>query len=146
MKGRTKKNILLIFFSIAVIAAVGGFLLWNKPHQNIKDAGAIKTNAVNLYHVFITDSLKAKTMYLNKVVVVSGTVKQVSTNQQNQQLILLNTSVPYGSVNCTMEENASNPKANDSILLKGICAGYMGGDMEMGLPGDVFLIRCYPSN
>jgi riboflavin synthase alpha subunit len=79
------------------------------------------------------------------VVEVSGKITQVSLNQQHQQIILLKTNVSGGSVNCTMEEKANNIKAGDSIVLKGICSGYIGGDMDMGLPGDVFLIRCYPS-
>jgi riboflavin synthase alpha subunit len=44
-----------------------------------------------------------------------------------------------------MEENVRNVKAGDSILLKGICMGYTGGDQDIQLPGDVFLIRCYHS-
>jgi hypothetical protein len=42
-----------------------------------------------------------------------------------------------------MEENVKIVKAGDSILLKGICMGYTGGDQDIQLPGDVFLIRCY---
>ena len=74
---------------------------------------------------------------------VSGEITQASMNQQHQQIILLKTNVSGGSVNCTMEEKANNIKAGDSIVLKGICSSYMGGNMDMGLPGDVFLSRCY---
>ncbi len=54
--------------------------------------------------------------------------------------------IPDASVNCTMEENVNNIKAGDTILIKGICSGYINGDIDMGLPGDVFLIRCYYFN
>lgn len=131
--------------ALAFTAAVAGYFLWNKPHQDIKDANAVETNAIALYNIFITDSAKAKSTYLNKVVIVSGIVKEVSANQEHQQIILLKTSVPDASVNCTMEENTNSFKAGDTIVLKGICVGYIGGDADMGLPGDVFLIRCYRS-
>jgi hypothetical protein len=145
MGGTVKKNILFIFMALVFIVAVAGYLLWNKPHENIKDADGIETNAVALYNIFITDSAKAKSTYLNKVVIVSGIIKEVSVNQQHQQIILLKTSMPDASVNCTLEENANSFKAGDAIMLKGICIGYIGGDPDMGLPGDVFLIRCYRS-
>ena len=145
MKRRVRKNILFIFLAFVITAAIAGYLLWNKPHRNIKDANGIETNAIALYNIFITDSAKAKSTYLNKIVIVSGIVKEVSVNQQHQQIILLKTSVPDASVNCTMEENTNNCKAGDTIRLKGICVGYIGGEADMGLPGDVFLIRCYRS-
>jgi hypothetical protein len=119
--------------------------MWNKPHRNVKDAEAVKITAIDLYKIFTTDSASVKSTYLNKVVAVSGEVKQVSLNQQNQQIILLKTHDPDASVNCTMEENANSIKAGDSIVVKGICSGYISGDINMGLPGDVFLIRCYIS-
>jgi len=143
MKGKQKKNILIFFIAIVLIAVVTVYMMWNKPHLNVKDADAIKITAVDLYKIFTTDSASAKTKYLNTVVAVSGEVKQVSLNQQNQQIILLKTRDPDASVNCTMEENANSIKTGDTIVVKGICSGYISGDIDMGLPGDVFLIRCY---
>ncbi len=120
-----------------------GYLLWNKPHRNVKDADAIETNAIDLYNVFISDSAKANATYINKVVKVSGTISDISVNQKKQRIILLKTSVPGASINCTMEKNINNYKAGDTIILKGICSGYIPGDADVGLPGDVFLVRCY---
>ena len=136
------------FWSLAVVIITGviiGYKLWNKPHENIKNASAIKINAIALYNTLANDSLHTPSSLINKVLVVSGKVKRVSENQQKQQVILLETNVPDGSVNCTMEEKVKIVKAGDSILLKGICMGYTGGDQDIQLPGDVFLIRCYHS-
>ena len=91
----------------------------------------------------MSHSSQANITYLNKVIKVSGTIWDISVNQKHQQIILLKTSVTGASVNCTMEENINNYKAGDKIMLKGICSGYIPGDTDMGLPGDVFLIRCY---
>ena len=143
MRRRFRKYIVLFLAALIVIAAMIGYRAWNKPHENIEDAVAIKTNARLLYNSLANDSLNAKSDFINKVVMVSGKVKQVSENQQKQQVILLQTNIADGSVNCTMEENIKNIKVGDSISLKGICMGYTGGDSDMELPGDVFLIRCY---
>ena len=143
MRRRFRKYIFLFLAVIITVAAIIGYRAWNKPHENIEDAVAIKTNAILLYNSLAHDSVNAKSNFINKLVMVSGKVKQVSENQEKQQVILLQTDIPDGSVNCTMEENIKNIKVGDIILLKGVCMGYTGGDTDMGLPGDVFLVRCY---
>ena len=145
MKRNPKTNILIFFIALVIIGVAAGYMMWNKPHENVKDASAVKISAINLYKIFTSDSAKATSMYLNTVVAVSGEVVQVSNNQQKQQVILLKTQTAGASINCTMEENANNVKAGDTIVLKGICSGYIGGDPDMGLAGDVFLTRCYIS-
>lgn len=146
MRKKTKRNIFLIFIAIVIAIAIVGYSIWNKSHLNVKNATALKTNAIALYSGLSKNDTLSKSIYLNKVVEVSGEINQISLNQQHQQIILLKTNVSGGSVNCTMEEKVNNIKAGDSIVLKGICSGYIGGDMDMGLPGDVFLTRCYPSS
>lgn len=133
---------LIVIFVAAVII---GYHEWNKPHKNVKNAEAVEASAVALYNGLAHDNTNAKLRFINKVVAVSGRVKQLSENQQNQQIVLLRTNIYDGSVNCTMEENIQNIKVGDTILIKGICIGYSGGDSSIGMPGDVFLIRCYPS-
>jgi len=139
------RNILFIFIGVALCAFIIGYRIWNKPHSDVKDADAVETNAISLYNSFTSDSAKAKSVFLDKIIKVSGVVEKVLVNQQQQQIILLKTSVSGASVNCTMEQNRNKIKQGDKVVLKGICSGYINGDTEMGIPGDVFLIRCYPS-
>jgi tRNA_anti-like len=135
------------FFGGAVIIFItvltAAYLLWNKPHKNVEAAAAVEVAASDLYNLFITDSLKAKKIYVDKVVLVSGQVEKISVNQQQQNIILLKTAVSGAYINCTMEKNAEVFKQHENIKIKGICSGYISGDVEMGLPGDVFIIRGY---
>jgi hypothetical protein len=145
MERKTKRNIFSIFIAMIVIAAVIGFMMWNEPHRDIKDSTALKTTAVVLYSNLTKDSARMKSKLVNQVVEVSGEVKNVLKNQKGDQIILLKTNTSGGSINCTMEEKISNVKPGDTISIKGLCSGYIGGDPDIDLPGDVFLIRCYPS-
>jgi len=120
-----------------------GYVMWNKPHKNVKDASAVKITAAELYHSFIADSAKARTLYTDKVVEVAGEITKVTLNQQAQQIILLKTAVDGAYINCTMEEKADGHKVGGNISIKGICSGYISGDIDMGLPGDVFIVRGY---
>jgi len=145
MKKENKRTLFTFFVAIIVISGIISYSIWNEPHKDIKNATAIKTTATALYSNLTKDSVNMKSIFINKVVVVSGEVKQVSKNQKDQQVILLKTNIPDGAVNCTMEEKINSIKPHDTISIKGICSGYIGGEMDMGLPGDVFLIRCYHS-
>lgn len=139
-----KRVILISAIVIVLAAALTAYMQWNKPHKDVKDASGIKISAIELYSGFITDSVKAKTRYTDKVVLVTGEVAKLALNQQDQQIILIKTAVPGAYINCTMEEKTEAFKEGDHIGIKGICSGYIAGDADMGLPGDVFLIRGYP--
>lgn len=142
MTNKSKRKIFLIIITIAAGFSIYTYFLWNKPHKNIEDAAAIKINAVSLYNTFIKDSAKAKAVYLNNVIQVSGIVKAASLNLKNKQVILLETAISGAYINCTLEKKYLNFKTGDTISLKGICVGYIDGDEEMGIPGDIYLIRC----
>jgi hypothetical protein len=139
-----KKRILIILGLIILAGAITIYLEWNKPHRDIKDASGIQTTAANLYKQLTTDSEYHKAALINKVVIVSGKVSHAQSNQKGQPIILLETGVPGASVNCTLEENIQKSiKTGDTISVKGICSGYISGEEDMGLPGDVYMIRCY---
>ena len=143
MTKKTKKTILYSILGLIVIAAGTGYYLWNKPHKDVKHASGIAVSAAELYLTFSTDSVKAKNTYTDKVLEVKGDVVNVTVNQQGQQVILLKTATADASVNCTMEEKATAAKPGDVMIIKGICSGYIAGDADMDLPGDVFITRGY---
>jgi hypothetical protein len=128
---------------IAIAAASIGFYLWNKPAVNVSDANGVKAAAAVLYKIFSTDSALAKKEYAQQIVEVAGMVNGTSVNQQNQIVVLLHTGVEGANINCTMEGKAEPVKTGDSIIIKGICNGIGQVDADLGIAGDVYLIRCY---
>jgi len=141
---KNKKAIFIVIGFIILTGAVIGYLIWNKPQPDIKDASGIGISAVDLYKQLSTDNQYHKASLIGKVLIVSGEVTQVQMNQKGQQLILLQTKTSGASVNCTMEQKIEKRvNTGDTILIKGICSGYISGDADMGLPGDVYMIRCY---
>lgn len=139
-----KKKIVAGAVLIITLLATGmGLYLWNKPHTNVAGAEAIKTEAIPLYQSFTSDSVNAKKQFLQQVVEVKGVTSKISTNQQNQQVVLVKTATDGASINCTMEKADSEIKAGDSVVLKGICEGLGQGDADLGIPGDLYLVRCY---
>jgi len=140
-----KKALLITILVLVLAATLTGYILWNKPHKDVKAASGLKVQAADLYNHFIADSASAKNKYTDKIVEVTGEVARLAVNQQDQQIILIKTQVNGAFINCTMEEKLDELKEGSTITIKGICSGYIGGDADLGLPGDVFLIRGYPS-
>lgn len=143
MTKKTKKTIL---FSILGITAVGiaiGLYLYFKGPVNIKDSLGKKVSSTILYQGFIADSIAAKKEYIDQILEVSGIVTRVSENQQKQVIVFLKTDTPGSAINCTMEGPPENIRENNSLIIKGICTGLGSGDADLGIPGDVYLGRCY---
>ena len=141
MQRKSKRKIVVFVALLVALSAFVGYGIWNKPHRDVRNATPVKVNAATLYKILSGKNPSDKSNFNNKVLSVSGTVKQVLENHLRQQVILLKTDTEEGAVNCTMEEKFENVKEGYSVLIKGICIGYNAGDFD--LPGDVFLIRCY---
>lgn len=138
-----KKNIVIFILAIIIIGGAIGYYMFNKGPVNVKNAQAIKVDAVELYKSFLKDSVQAKQTYTNKILEVTGMVTRVSKNQQNQVIVMLQTNEEGAYINCTMEEEAVSPGENKQAVLKGICTGMGMSDPDLGILGDVYLIRCY---
>ncbi len=143
MNRKVSKTILLSIICIIAIAVALGYYFFNKGPADVKNSDAIKMEAPLLYVQFSSDSTQAIKKYSGKVIEVFGEVNAISTNQQNEKIILLKTNVGGASVNCTMEEEPGNIQLNDRVVIKGICSGIGQGDVDMGIPGDVYLTRCF---
>lgn len=142
MVGKAKKTGIIIVI-LVLIGAAGGYFFWNKPHKDVHAAEGIKVTAADLYQSFITDSTIANAKYIDKVVEVNGIVKSSSVNQQQQIVLSLQTKNDDAAINCTMEQKDVAVKDGTEVKLKGICTGIGEGDADLGIMGDVYLIRCY---
>jgi hypothetical protein len=143
---KTFRNIILILLVIGIIGLVTGYFMWNKPHLDVAKADATAVEAAALYASFSKDSASAKKQYHEKVLVVSGKVHGSIYNQQQQQVITLETGIPEAFVNCTMEKAAGTVSAGSNITIRGICSGMGQGDPDMGIMGDLYMTRCISSD
>lgn len=141
---RKHKKRLLIAASLILIGGLAtGYYFYNKGPVDVKSARGIEVEAAKLYQVFSTDSATAGKRYTGKIVTVSGTVKESTVNKSGEKVLLLSTSSDGGYINCTMEGELVKADPGQPITLKGIAAGIGQGDADLGIPGDVYLTRCY---
>ncbi len=133
----------LVLFVLAVAGLLTAYLLWNKPHRDVAEANAINIQAPELYRIFTTDSVAARKQFLEKVLLVEGQLQRVGENQQKQVVATLVTGTEGAYINCTFEGKASGLQTGKSVTIKGICGGLGQGDPDLGIPGDLYLTRCY---
>jgi len=142
-----KKKYVLISITVILLLLLGvSYYMYNKPAKDVRHADGRKVTAIALYEQYSKDSALAKNEFTQKILQVSGIVTQVSTNQQNNTIVLLKTDTDGASVNCTMEGPATGITAGSDVEIKGICNGMGEGDADLGIMGDVYLVRCHTVN
>ena len=119
-------KVLLLAVSIGLIAGLL-LLYWifNKPHRDVAKEMGIALSAQQLYDSFRTNEASANSQYLDKAIELTGTVADVSTNQEGQKVVNFSTNDPLVMINCTFKTDPGNLKVGDSITFKGICTGYI---------------------
>lgn len=126
-----KKAVWIILLVIGGISII--WFYYNKPHRQPSAEQAIPTTATRLFADFSKNESTANSKYLNKVLEVSGVVTNVTINTDQKSVVMLETSDVIFGINCTMDKNDSSIVVGDSILLVGICTGFLS---------DVVMIQC----
>ena len=130
------KRILLILLGLAIIGGFIGYKMWTKPHENMAAAAAdIQVQAAGLYGEFEADETAANGKYLEKVILVSGSVAEVTQDGDRTKVMLLAGDEAMGGVYCEMDpltEHARTEFAEgETVKLKCNCSGYTGIDVQM---------------
>ena len=132
------KKLLGIGLLLALIAGGIGYFMYNKPHQNMENAKAdVVLDARELFTAFEANETEANQKYLDKVVKVSGLVKEVSTDEEGNVSVTLESGSEMFGVICQMDnltkQEKTDFKIGEQVTLKGICTGMLM---------DVVLVRC----
>lgn len=119
-----------------------GYYLYSKGPKNVRDSKALPVTATELYKAFSEDPPLAQIKFSGKVLLVSGTVVKIDSNQQNESIVFLRTTEPGASINCSMEQSNPGLQLHETATIKGLCSGMGQGDADLGLKADVYLTRC----
>lgn len=126
MKNKNLKRMLLIALVLGLIGASVGTYLWFKPVEKISSMETeISVPANELFNAFETDEAAANEMYLNKVLEVTGVVREVKSNENGLPSVIFETDDMIFGVMCEFEsqQGAEAINAGDLLTIKGICTG-----------------------
>jgi hypothetical protein len=143
----TKRILILILGAILTVAGIAYFM-YNKPHMNVAETSPDFTlSADDLFAEYQLDEKAANTKFLEKIILVNGTVNQSNFENSAEPNIVLIAADGEGTVTCGFKpENLAsiqNLKSGDKITIKGQCKG-MTGDAALDLLAspDVVLTNC----
>ena len=132
MKKKTLRIAGLICLLLIVTAGIVVYRMYNQPHRSAATEKAVALTAQQLAAEYEKDETIANKKYLGNALQVSGTVSDVSVNQQNKPVLVL-TGTDMSGVQCSLLKSAAGVKKGDAITVKGFCSGYLT---------DVVLDRC----
>jgi hypothetical protein len=133
----------ILGFIVIVVVAGAGFAWWvyHKPHRNINDEIAVKVATNALLDAFKQNEKKASSQYNDKVVELSGIVKEASKNEAGNWVVNIENDMHTGSITVAFSALQDAVQPFDSIAYKGICAGYFPEDNNIVINEAVLLFK-----
>jgi hypothetical protein len=107
------------------------------PHTNVAgEKPAVKIEAAELYRQYQQDEDGSNKKYLNKIIEIKGTVKEVQKNDTSMNLLIGDKNAP-GGISCSFlfepGKNFIIPQPGAASVIKGKCSGFLM---------DVILVDC----
>lgn len=128
-----------IIIGIVILGVVGlsyGAYMYFKPNANMSDLKSDVTfTAQDLLTAFETDEAAANTQYLDKVIEITGTIKDISTSEEGVISVTLDAGSELSGVICELQKETKHRtfKVGETVIFKGMCTGMLM---------DVVLVRC----
>jgi len=131
------KQYIIIFTLIGIIGAGVGYSIYHKPHENITTAKADHTiSAIDLFSAYQKNEENANAIYLDKIIVVEGQVKETKEEDGMVNVMLESEDMLFG-VRCQLDNLSKHKRAQfavgEKVSLKGKCTGSLM---------DVVMVRC----
>ncbi|MBW8684990.1 OB-fold putative lipoprotein [Chitinophaga rhizophila] len=125
----TRRNTIILAGALLCLIAAGtGYYLYNKPRTSASEVKTDKqVTAEKLYEEFTKNEQQANSLYVNKVLEVTGTVADVQTTGSAVSILLSAQAGGMGGVNCTLATGADGklPEVGHTITIKGLCTGVL---------------------
>ncbi len=124
-----KKIILLAL--VFILALAGGsyyyvFIYSKNRKFDMAAAEAISIDATALVKAFQENEANANKTYLDKVLLIKGTVSITAQNQTGEHTITLSSEDPFAGVMATLDSTETKQvKVGDNIQVKGFCKGFL---------------------
>ena len=125
-----RKKVIFSVLGILFATVIGGGIIgWRQYHKgriSLSDISPdVTVTAAQLYKAFTKDEQAANKKYLNKVILVNGTVTSVTKNSNENSVGLSAGKEAIGEISCQLSKGSTVPQTGETISLKGRCTGYL---------------------
>jgi hypothetical protein len=126
---RSWKKIVTALIILALAGAGYGWYSFQKAPPDIRAQKAgIEITAIELLKAFQQDETAGNTKYVDKVLIVTGTVTGIQTDSSGQATVSLQTNDLLAAVTCSFyqdDEGVKIIKAGSPVRIKGVCTGML---------------------
>jgi len=124
------KKIILSIIVLALIGAAGTYyyaFVYSKNRKfDMVNAEAMTIEANTLVKAFQENETEANKNYLDKVLMISGTISATDQTQTGERTLTLSSDDPFAGVMVTLDSTeASQVNMNDKVTVKGFCKGFL---------------------
>jgi hypothetical protein len=120
-----KKLLWGLLILLLILAAVG-FYMFNMSGDSVakKDADHSLTAAA-LYAEYAKNEKLSNTKYIGKTIELTGTISEISEDQQGATVLMFTEPGEFEGVMCTLDkdQNTSDLKIGSQVKIKGQCTG-----------------------
>jgi len=116
-----------IIVLILVITCIWYFIFYHPScyKRDVAKENSVIVNAVNMVKQYKENEDSANLKYLNKVVEIKGIISSVDKNQKGEVTLILKGPDEFSNVFLTLQNNKNRVNPGESVVLKGICTGYL---------------------
>lgn len=124
------KKIILSILVLALIGAAGTYyyaFVYSKNRKfDMVNAEGTSIEAITLVKAFQENEAEANKTYLDKVLVISGSVSATDQTQTGDRTLTLSSDDPFAGVMVTLDSTeAAAINMNDKVTVKGFCKGFL---------------------
>lgn len=124
------KKIILSILVLALIGAAGTYyyaFVYSKNRKfDMVNAEGTSIEAVALVKAFQENETEANKNYLDKVLLISGSVSATDQTQTGERTLTLSSDDPFAGVMVTLDSTeAAAINMNDKVTVKGFCKGFL---------------------
>ncbi|MFT5513509.1 MAG: hypothetical protein ACI8SE_001917 [Bacteroidia bacterium] len=144
-----------ILYVLLILALIGGMVVayfYFMPHRNVVDMNAeVTIEADALVKEYLDNADAANNKYLSEegestILAVIGTVSTITTDQNDQRVVLLKNAEANAGVSCTFTSETNNQvkniKEGERVRIKGVIRSGAGYDEDLELYEDVIIEKC----
>lgn len=151
-KSTLLKRIVLALVALGVIGAVIVYFIFNQPHRDVQaQAADYSYSASAIVTEYLTDAKAANDKYLDaegesKIIEINGTVFEISTDYNDQKVLLLKSEGDKAGVSCTFtketESSVANVTVGQKVKVKGVIRAGATYDEDLEMYENVIIEKC----
>lgn len=127
---KTLKYFLYFLLSLAVMGGLIMLFLFYAPEKNLqREAADLQISATELFTQYEADEAAGNKKYIDQIIDVTGTVAEISEDEDGSPVVILREQDAFSGVLCTLKDSERSAvkdlQIGQSATIRGFCTGML---------------------